>query len=192
MSFRKDKGEAGRVTYLKLTDVIFVLASAAISCGMFAMGLYIKHTKANLLTVCAVLFLLPACKKLTNLIVILPHKDIDSEVLKKITEAKEKAFASAPTVPVSFTDMLCSTEDHILKFGDVTVTKGRVLAYSEMNKKLNDYAVDYFRSALKKRGFDCSFAIFTSADEYASAVKRLNIEKEADAGVVAYLHSLMI
>ena len=192
MSFRKDKGEAGRVSYLKLTDLIFVLVSAGISAGMFIAGLAVHHTRANLLTVVSVLLLLPACKKLTNLIVILPFKDTKKEDLERIAGAVEKAGQDSGHRPVCFADMLFSTEQHILKFGHVTVTENKVLFFSEMSGKLNEYATQYFRDSFNKRGFEYTFALFTSPGEYAAALKRISVKGEADAGLVGYLHSLMI
>ena len=186
------KGQPGRIGYLKITNIIFIVASVLICGGIFAYGYFTFKTRANLATVIAVLCLLPACKKLTNLIVILPFKDTPKEDVKKIYDVTAKISDLPFDGVAEYTDMLFSTEQHVLRFADVVMTSSKVLVYSDMSDKLNQYAKDYFEKGLAKRRFEVKFTLYTGLNDYLAVLKRLDITEEVDGELVRYMHSLMM
>ena len=180
------KGEKGYLNYLKKKDIIFIIFVALISIAIFAFGLYFYKTRANIATVFAVLLLLPACKRIVNLIVLLPFRQIKDEELDRIE-------ALLTDNVLSYIDPVFSSEKYIMKFEHLTVTGNGLFAYSHMSNEKNQYAKEYLSDGLKKRMIPGKVKIYVTLGDYEHFLKSYDYKGEftnEEAG--DYFKSLMM
>lgn len=78
------KGEHGYLVYQKKKVIIITIIYYVISLAVFAIGYYSTHTKANLLTVVAVLGLLPASKSTVSAIMYIKTPKYNEDTYKTI------------------------------------------------------------------------------------------------------------
>ena len=79
------KGEHGYLGYQKKKVIIVTIIYYVISLAVFALGYYSTHTKANLLTVVAVLGLLPASKSTVSAIMYIRTPKYSEDTFKTIS-----------------------------------------------------------------------------------------------------------
>lgn len=80
---KKKKGEYGYLNYMRVFSVFKSFIMFAVSFGVFFIGYYNTGKKENIITVVAVLGLLPACKWLVNAIMFLRFKTGAAEFYNK-------------------------------------------------------------------------------------------------------------
>ena len=181
----KYKGKKGYISFLKKYDIMFIAASALIALAVYFIGLNIWDTKKNIGTVVAILSLLPACKRLTNLLMIISFKGISNEHYEKISPlVKPEWFV--------LEDMLFSTEKYMLEFDHVVMAGSKMFALSKMPKDRNEYAREYFETAFKKRAIDISFSLYSNVNDYAGVLKRLDAENFENEKAKDYVTSLLV
>lgn len=180
------KGQKGYINYLKKKDIIFIVVVAALSIGIYACGMYIYKTRANIATVFAILSLLPACKRVVNLLVLLPFRQIKSEDLSRIE-------AIVPENVVALVDPVFSSESHLMKFEHLTVTNNGLYAFSKMDKAKNDHAKEYLSEGIKKRMLSGNVKIYLTIGDYEHFIKTIDKEAEFIAeDLKDYFRSLMM
>ncbi len=175
------KGSLGYVSRLKKHNISFVLINTLVSAMIFIIGYLMWETKSNICTIFAVCSLLPGCKRLVNLIVIFPFKDMTKENQKTISEKIDKN--STATI---YNDLLVASEKYYLSFGEVFFAKSKLIAFSEMSKDKIDFADDYLNKAFDKRGYDVRVTICNNVKDYIRIVlsvaeEDMNCDKEAKA-----------
>ncbi len=179
------KGKKGYISLLKRYDMIFILISAIIAVGVFLTGLNIWKTKANIATVVSVLSLLPACKRLTNLIIILPFKGIKDENFEKISpKLKDGWFVLC--------DMLFSTEKYMLKFEHMVMAGNKMFIFSEMTKDKNNYSREYLENAFKKRAIDVTVNLYDKINDYTAVLGRCESDGFDNEKARDYVTSLLV
>ncbi len=179
------KGKKGYISFLKKFDVIFILVSALIFAAVYIIGIKIWNTKANIGTVVAVLSVLPACKRLANLIVIMPFKGISDDDYAKITPQIKEGW-------LVLCDMLFSTEERNYSFDHVVLTNSKMLVYSSMSKDKSRLAKVYFENAFAKRQMQVKINIYNNVNEYAAVLDRTEAEAFEKEKLSDYVTSLMI
>lgn len=83
------KGEFGYLQRQKKLEIIKTIIFFGLSLGLMLMGYLSTGTKANLLTVVAVLGLLPSCKSLVSVIMYLRIPAYDETIWQSIEEKKQ-------------------------------------------------------------------------------------------------------
>ena len=179
------KGKKGYISFLKKFDIIFILVSAMIFAAVYLIGSKIWNSKANIGTVVAVLSILPACKRLANLIVIMPFKGISNDDYATITpKIKEGWFVLC--------EMLFSTEERNYSFDHVVLTNSKMLVYSTMSKDKSRLAKVYFENAFAKRQMPVKISIYNTVSEYAAVLDRTEAEIFESEKLSDYITSLLI
>ena len=181
----KFKGRKGYISLLKKYDLAFVAASALVCFLVYYLGLKIWHSKANIGTVVAVCSLLPACQRLTNLILIMPFKGIGDKEYEKILPAVKPGW-------ITVSDMLFSTEKSLLEFDHVVMTNSRMLILSKMSRDKNSYSKEYFETSLRKRGISMKVNIYTELNDYVAVLNRSEEEKFENEKAWEYVSSLLV
>lgn len=183
------KGMKGYISKLKRTDILFILSDVIIAAVIFIVGMMVWKEKGNIATVVAVCAMLPACKRVVNLILIFKFKGISNDDYDTIiNKCKHEAdFA------VNYADMLFSTEQYFLLFKHAVLTENKLLAYSDMGKEKNEYATEYLKKGFSIRGIDVHVKIYSDVREYASArAAALENNAETDTDAVSYINSLLV
>lgn len=182
------KGSLGYVSKLKKHNISFVLINAIISATIFLIGFFMWETKSNICTIFAVCSLLPGCKRLVNLIVIFPFKDMSKENHRIISE-KIKRNSKA----IFYNDLLVASEKYYLSFGEVFFAKSKLVAFSELSKDKIDFADDYLNKAFEIRGYDVKVTICNNVKDYIRIVLSISEDDmNCDEEARAFFESLLI
>lgn len=87
---KTEKGEKGYIAERKKLAGLMTLIFFAIVAALYITGLIVCKTRNNILTVIAVLLVLPAAKFAVDWIMILPHKPVDEGLYNAVEEADGK------------------------------------------------------------------------------------------------------
>lgn len=82
---KKEKGTIGYLTYKKKTETSKTIVMFAVSFSLFLAGYITTKTKMNLLTIVAVLGMLPASRYAVSMVMYIKSKEIDSILYEKIS-----------------------------------------------------------------------------------------------------------
>lgn len=155
------KGSLGYVSKLKKHNICFVLINTLIAAIIFGVGLFLWETKSNICTIFAVCSLLPGCKRLVNLIVIFPFKDMKKEDYGIISEKLK--LKGNETI---YNDLLVASEKYYLSFGQVFFAKSKMIAFSGMSKDKLEFANEYLNKAFDIRGYNVKVTICDNVRDY--------------------------
>lgn len=97
---KKQKGELGHLQYKKTVMLLATIAMFAVVIAVFVGGLIYFHKKENIMTVMAILLVLPAAKITVGYLVLLPHHACPVD-LKNQTQTHCGALLSAYDLIVS-------------------------------------------------------------------------------------------
>ena len=89
---KKKKGEYGSLKYRRKLVILRTILYFALSLAIFAAGYLTTHDRKNLLTVVAVLGLLPASKSLVNMIMFLKAKGCSQNAFAAISPFDQHLF----------------------------------------------------------------------------------------------------
>ncbi len=140
--------------------VCFLLVLAVFLTGYFSTG-----SRENILTVMAILGVLPAAKFAATLCMMLPYHSQAREEYDKIAEASGES--------ILYVDMLLSTEKKVLPTDFIVIRGGTVCGLATSPKYDVGYAQDYLVGMLKKHGIKANVKIFTDRGKFLKRVKEL-------------------
>lgn len=89
MMKRKEKGSCGYIRWQKFYTTIRTILLFALALGLYAAGYITTGTNKNLLTIIAVLGLLPASKSMVNMIMFLRYRSVSEDLFEKYEKEKE-------------------------------------------------------------------------------------------------------
>jgi hypothetical protein len=179
------KGTYGYLKQMKTRDLIFVLISLVVALSVFGIGLYKFKTRANIATVIAICSLLPACKRIVNLIMVTPFKAISKADYERFAEYKIDNTRA-------YFDVLFSSEKYIMKFDHCIMTEKELYALSSMNKEKTAYSESYLNEAFKKRGVSVKVKVYQTPGDYEHLLKVIKNENEPCDDAWRFFESLML
>lgn len=140
--------------------VCFLLVLAVFLTGYIAVG-----RRENLMTVAAILGVLPAAKFAATLFMVLPYRSLSKEEYDKAKEAAGDA--------ILYVDMLISTEKKVLPTDAVVIRGGNVCGYTSHPKYDVSFAQTYISDMLKKNGVKANVRIFTDQAKFLRRAREL-------------------
>ena len=182
-----DKCNPGYITNRQKISILWILVYIVIAAGIFLAGYLWTHTRANVLTVIAVLMVLPAAKRVVNLVVMLPRKSVSKERL----EAIKKEVGEG----IILSEYVFTSTEKIMHLDFVVIKNGNVLAVKASSKQDVEYMKKYFTDSVHKAASAYNVKIFDTDEELVKQLSRLTqIEgaPEKEEKVVEYLRSLAV
>ncbi len=182
-----DKCRPGYIANQKKVSVLWLLFFAAIGVGIFLIGYFLTHTRANVFTVVAVLMVLPAAKRMVGLIVMMPRKSVEKERFDKMKEAVGEA--------VLYTDYVFTSTEKIMHLDFVVIKNGNVLGVIAPSKQDVSYLKKYFPDSIHKLAPDFKVQLFDMDEQlikYLSKMKAEEPELAREEKIVEYLHSIAV
>lgn len=184
---RIEKCCPGYISNRKKISALWLLLYAAIAAGIFLAGYFFTHTRANVFTVLAVLLVLPAAKRVVNLVVMLPKKSVSKERY----DAVEKEAGEA----VVLTDYVFSSTEKIMHLDFVVIKNGNVMAVAAPSKQDIDYMKKYFTDCVHKAA-SYHVAFFETDEQLikrlAGLEDRVEDEQEKVEKLTEHLRSLAV
>lgn len=183
------KGEHGYINQRKKRQLMVTLIMFFIAAATFILGLALnKWDKANIFTVMAALFVLPAAKFLVNFIILAPYHTVAEEVYQRLITAVSKE----DTV---YTDMVFTSEQKVMNLAMLVIAGNQIIGLTGREKENDVYMKQYLSNSLEARGYSFKVTILKKEAEFISAVKKANRTEETKnrlPAVKEYLESLMV
>ena len=167
-----EKGQAGYLNYKKNNDIFFSVVISTIAIIVLIVGLLLYKTRLNYLTIVSILIFLPAARRLVYAIIRLRFKSFD------LTKAKEydKKF---PHLRLIY-DLVFSTEKEFYHIDVMTISGGKIYAYSKSLKDI-DNTKNYLLSVLKKNNiFGYDIKIYLNQKDFEDRLDGLDIISEIE------------
>ncbi len=167
------KGSYEYADYKKRMDFLYMIILFALPIGLFVIGYITVGSKRNVLTILAVLGLLPACKMVVSLIMSLRVKVCDEAVRKAIEEHVGDLNG--------FYHLYFTSYDKNFPFVHCVATNNSFICYCN-DEKVNEKAFqDHLKDLLKKEGINdvTTIKIFYDFDKYLKRLDELN-ESQSD------------
>ncbi len=177
-SYDKYKGSYLYLDTQRKYEIARTVLYFLISFGIFFAGLIATGTKINLLTVVAVLGMLPASKSLVSAIMFMRYKSCREEFKAESLSAYDMVFTSEKiNFPVSH---LC-------------VSGGCIIGYSE-KKDFNENAFkDHISGILAaERITDITIKVFTDKKAYTNRISSLGESDKKDNSVMTVLKQIVL
>ncbi|MBQ6807303.1 MAG: hypothetical protein IJO97_07740 [Lachnospiraceae bacterium] len=121
-----EKGCYGYIEYQKKVTIVRTILFFALSLAIYGMGIYSTGSNKNLLTVVAVLGLLPSCKSAINMIMFLKAKGC--------TEAAREKIATYDNTLNGFYDMYFTSYQKNFPISHMVLKGNVICAYTENEK----------------------------------------------------------
>lgn len=169
------KGTRDYINTQKKYELIRTFIFFFIPLSLFIAGYVTTKTKVNLLTIVAVVGVLPACKSLVGAIMFLKHHSLSKENAVKIDAVNHE-------LPELF-DMVFTTYDKTHIVNHMVIAGNTVCGFSEdKNFKEKEFNT-HIQNVLKTDGFKTvTFKVFTDIKKYTERLEQLK-ELEIDEGV---------
>lgn len=182
-----DKCKPGYISNQKKVSIFWLLIFIAIGVGIFLIGYFWTHTRANIFTVIAVLMVLPAAKRIVGLIVMLPRKSVEQERFDKMKQAVGEA--------VLYTDYVFTSTEKIMHLDFVVIKNGNVLGVIAPSKQDVPYLKKHFSDSIHKLAPDFKVRLFENDEElmkHLSKMTSLEVAPAREEKIAEYLHSLAV
>lgn len=167
------KGAYEYANYKKRMDFIYMIILFALPIGLFIIGYMTTGSKKNILTILAVLGLLPASKMVVSLIMSLRVKVCDDAVRKAIDEHIGALNG--------FYHLYFTSYDKNFPFVHTVATNNSLISYCS-DEKVNEKAFqEHIKDLMKKEGINdvTTVKVFYDFDKYLKRLDELN-ESQAD------------
>lgn len=182
-----DKGSPGYIKNQKKVSLLWLLLFVVIGLVIFLIGYFLTHTRANIFTVAAVLMVLPAAKRIVNLIVMLPRASVAQERYDRMKDAVGDA--------VLYTDYVFTSTEKIMHLDFVVIKNGNVLGVIAPSKQDVDYMKKYVSDSIHKMAPDFKVRLFDTDEQlinYLSKMSRVEAAPAREEKIAEYLHSLAV
>lgn len=166
--FRKSvKGDYKYLYNKKIKVIVLTLLYFAVALGIFAIGYITTGTKRNLLTIVAVLGLLPASKSAVSMIMYIMSRGCSETLYSKIEANKGKALVMY--------DMYFTSYSKNFALSAMVVLNSVVIAVTEDAKCDINEATKHLSTMLGQAGYKTSAITITNdADKFISMLTNIN------------------
>lgn len=188
---RVEKCCPGYISSRKKISSLWLVFYTAIAAAIFMAGYLWTHTRANIFTVFAVLLVLPAAKRVVNLVVMLPKKGVSAERYARM----EKEAGEA----VILTDYVFSSTEKIMHLDFVVIKNGNVMAVVAPSNQDVEYMKKYFTDCVHKAASSYHTAFFETDEQLIKRLKTLggsedgqDADEKKESSLVEHLRSFAV
>lgn len=150
---KKEKGSYGYIRRQQFLTIIRTVILFALSLGLYATGLITTGSNKNLLTVIAVLGLLPAAKSMVNMIMFLRFRSLDP--------ASYAQYESALNGVAVLYENILTTKEQAYYLPVLACSNHTVCAYCPGSGELKELE-SHIRECVRTEGIDISVKIFAN------------------------------
>lgn len=188
MKAKIKRNEKGYLADKRKREIIKTVLFFAIPISLFVAGFITTKSRLNLLTIVAVLGMLPASRSLVTTIMYIKSKGISDEDYAQIG-------ALTQGVTGSF-DNVFTTYETTYEVPSVVVRSGNVCGYAAKEYKTLDALEKHLTTCIKKEGYAVNVKIFDNLDTYKTRLQSLQkleeTEQEKDLAILQILHEISL
>ncbi len=165
------KGEYGYLRKKKKDALAHTLLMVAIGLCVFGIGLLLnKMEVANIFTVLAFLFVLPAAKSFVNVVVLFPYHPMSVEKKEHLDGYKKGSDRV-------FYDLVFTSSERVMHLDCVYVTGSQMIGFTERGKDNAKKMEEYLKKELEIRQID--FKVYIAENE-KQLTSRMALRSEAE------------
>ena len=169
-------------------EIIKTVAYFGISLALLAAGYIATGTKANLLTVVAVLGLLPASKSMVGMIMYMRYHGCGKEHYEALKETLDKFNHAYGLVFTSY--------KKTYEVAGCIVKNGYVYGYLTNHQDMHEDLESHIEGIAKRNGHQITIAMYTKMDEFIERLNQIADKKteneESDAKIMELLHQISL
>ncbi len=166
------RGEKGYLAQKKKMEMVKTVVLFAVPVILFVAGMIATKSRINLLTIVAVLGMLPASRSLVSLIMYLKSHAISEEDYAQIHDLTKNLTGAY--------DNIFTTYEKTYEVPSVVVRSGNVCGYVATEYKTLDNLEKHLTACIKKEGYAVNVKIFETIEAYQKRLESLNKLKETD------------
>lgn len=180
--------EKGYLAAKRKREIIKTAIYFAIPIALFVAGLVSTGTRVNVLSIVAVLGMLPASRSLVTTIMYIKAKGISDEDYAQIEELTIDVTGSF--------DNVFTTYEKTFEVPSLVVRSGNVCGYVAKEYKTLEALEKHLTTCIKKEGYSVNVKIFETLDAYKTRLQSLNkleeSEQEKDLAILQILHDISL
>lgn len=188
MRSKIQRNEKGYLADKRKREIIKTIIFFLVPIALFVAGLVTTKTRMNLLTIVAVLGMLPASRSLVTTIMYIKSKGISDEDYAQIKDLTEMVTGSF--------DNVFTTYEKTYEVPSVVVRSGNVCGYVSKEYKTLDALEKHLATCIKKEGYSVNVKIFDNLDTYKTRLQSLSkleeTEQEKDLAILQILHEISL
>lgn len=166
------KGQAGYLTFKKKAQILRTVIYFALCILIFALGYWQTGSKENLLTVVAVVGILPSSKALVDVIVRIPYHSIKPEIAEEITQKSNYLTV--------IYDLIITSTEKIMPVSCIVISGNKIFGYTD-NKKVDvNLVASNIKKMLASHDYEVSVKILNEYKPFLSRVEGLNNIQEIE------------
>ena len=161
------KGSYEHAKYKRTVDIIITIFLFLLSLGLFVIGYVAAGSKKNLLTIVAVLGLLPACKMVVDVIMCFRVKPVEESVREGIDASIGKLYG--------LYHMYFTSYDKNFPIDHLVITSNSVIGLCSNPKFDEKLFITHLKDYMRKDGIkDITIKIFDDYNKYLNRLSELN------------------
>ncbi|RDU23025.1 hypothetical protein [Anaerosacchariphilus polymeriproducens] len=164
--FRNKKGVYGYIDKKKIIEAVFTVILFGIVLSIFLIGYFTTHTRANLMTIAAVLGTLPAGKKAVDFIIVLKYKTFEKKSYEKCLQHEGKLTCAY--------DMIISSYNGLMPLNAVAISGNTVVGYT--SAQIDDQKLsNHIKEILLNNNYNkVSVKVYQKLDVYLNRLDEMN------------------
>ncbi len=179
------KGTVGYLRKKKRFQILYTLLIALVSVALFLIGYFATGSTKNLLTVVAVLGVLPGAKSLVTVVILLPYRSLAPE--------KAEAFLKCcPEGAQTYGDLVFSSPERVMHLSFLCIVGTECVGLTEEGKQAEKITA-YFTETMKKQGVSVHMKVYTSDGEFQKRLSSLKpSESPAPSELTEWLETVLV
>lgn len=166
------KGQAGYLTLKMEAQILRTIIYFVLCILIFGLGYWQTGSKENLLTVVAVVGILPSSKALVDVIVRIPYRTIKPEIAEEI--AQKSNYLTV------IYDLIITSSEKIMPVACIVISGNKIFGYTD-NKKVDvNLVASNIKKMLASHDYDVSVKILNEYKPFLSRVEGLNNIQEVE------------
>lgn len=186
-----EKGSYGYFNQKRRWEILKTILMFAVSFSLFFAGYNVTGKKANILTIVAVLGMLPASKSAVSMIMYLRYHGCSSQLHEKLT----KEFGDFDGILHSY-DLVFTTYKINYQVPSVVVKNGNVCGICQKKETELNELNKHITQILSQNGLKANVKMFYQTDTYINRIRQLKelgeSEKNRDEEIRNVLHQISL
>lgn len=160
------KGCPGYLDYKKKSQIIRTIIYFGLCIAIFLLGYLQTGSEENLMTVVAVVGILPSSKSLVDVIMRIPHHSINEKIARDIAEKSEHLTV--------IYDLIITSTEKVMPISCIVISDNKIFGYTDNQKTDLAHASMNVKKMLATHNYDVTVKIMNEYKPFITRVEGLN------------------